>query len=128
MRGPKRLASEVVHSSNLDLRDAQQLPNAILRVLKGCPFLVGRLVSVSFSGAGTTVVDHKLGTKARCFPVSLNYSPAATAAAVVRESSDQTLIDASNQMRLISSSAGTVDLWFYPKASKQIPTGADFSP
>jgi len=46
----------------------------------------------------------------------------------VAEDIDQTKIDIKNQMRVIADATGTVDLWFYPKASKQIPTGTTQSP
>lgn len=132
MARPTKLAHDAVHSDDRDkvrlsegLRQAKNAINAV-------PFLGGgRLVSVHFKDVNfDRAIAHGLGLPAAFIVVRQNYvydpanpsTPPPFMSVTESASTVQTSL-ASDQTKLIalrSTAAGTVDLWFYPRASKQL--------
>ena len=107
---------EQMNSRQMDA--VQQSRNEIASALNQCPFVRGNLVSATFT---TTykVVTHGLGKPAAFFVIRQDYSKAEPLAVLV-EAADQTGLDPNRQIRIASAAPSTVDLWFYPRASKSI--------
>lgn len=105
---------------------------AFIASLRLVPFLFGgKLVSVTFTAGGAQkIVRHGLGVAAACFPIRWNYHAAAamngpTFAEWVPQ---PTTVDPRESLALVASAACTVDLWFYPRASKTIDANLGQSP
>jgi hypothetical protein len=71
----KRIPDRLIQTGDRLKQDAQSLARESAGVLNDCPFLRGRMVSVLFTAGVPTVVNHKIGTVARCFPASFLYGP-----------------------------------------------------
>lgn len=99
--------------------DLQRRITEALRLLSAIPFLsVGRLISCRFPLASTDYAfEHGLGAPAAAFIVRANYE--ATTPLSIAESGPvlQNAIPQDRCLGLRSSAAGTVDIWFYPRAS-----------
>ncbi|WP_169927132.1 hypothetical protein [Labilithrix luteola] len=109
------------YTGDRQLDSMQQARNDIAGSLNNCPFVQGVLVSVSFTALTAKVITHSLGAPAACFVVRESYGGLQNAAQI-SESADQSGFDVNNQLRLVAAQSCTVDLWFYPRASKQIDT------
>lgn len=123
MRATK-LAHDAVHSDDRDkvrlsegVRQAKDAINAV-------PFLGGgRLVSVRFVSAATDyTIAHGLGVPAACMIIRQNYETTTPLAIAESDAATQRAIatDQTKLLALRASTPGTVDLWFYPRASKLI--------
>lgn len=86
-----------------------------------CPFLFGRLISVKLSGGVDKVIRHGLGVPARAMLVSFDYS-GNTGSPALNESSAavQQPLDQRQDLAILANADCTVDVWFYPRASKTI--------
>lgn len=115
------------HTGDPQLDRMQGQRNELAQLLRLCPFVQGRLVSVSFSGGVYQTVTHKLGVPAACFVIRQNYDAAALGYEL-SENPSQTGLDQNNQLSLGTSAAVKLDLWFYPRASKQIDPTTRHSP
>lgn len=114
MRGPKRVPERREHTGAASADRMQAVPSEIVSLLKRCPFIVGRLVTVTFAAFTTKLVYHRLGVPAACM--------------VVRQSEDAGILteilatthDEKSALPLQCSADGTFDLWFYPRASRPV--------
>ncbi len=75
MAANKRIPDRLVQTGDRLRQDAQSLARESAGVLNDCPFLRGRMVSVLFTAGVPIVVNHRIGTVAKCFPASLLYGP-----------------------------------------------------
>lgn len=102
------------------LEKVQDNTQDLTKTLGTCPFLMGRLVSVQLTGGTAKVVSHNLGTPAACFVIRMNYDAGgAVNAPVFAESFPQPAsLDLTKQLSVVASATCTIDLWFYPRASK----------
>lgn len=89
-------------------------------LLRRCPFFFGRIVSVNFTAATPKLVTHRLGTPAACFVVRQDYGGAAAYPALIEAPLTTALGDESHQLGLLCEATCTLDLWFYPRASRPI--------
>lgn len=107
------------HTGNRQIDSIQQARNEIASTLNDCPFVRGKLVS--FTGTTNThrVITHGLGQPAAFFTIRQSYGGVESIPGFA-EATDQSGIDPNNQIRVFVWQTGTVDLWFYPRASKQI--------
>jgi hypothetical protein len=114
MAGPKRTADRREHTGDAQADRMQSVPNELVAMLRRCPFVVGRLVTVRFTAFTTKVVFHRLGVPAACI--------------VVRRSEGSGTIyevpatthDPKNSLPLQCDTTSTWDLWFYPRSSRPI--------
>lgn len=127
-----KLAHDAVHS---DDRDKVRLSEGIRQTkdaINAVPFLGGgRLVSVRFAAANADIaIAHGLGVPAACVVVRPNYETNTPLAIAESDAAAQTTKapDQTKLLALRASTAGTVDLWFYPRASKVISDEATQSP
>jgi hypothetical protein len=111
-----KIARGIVQTGDRLLTEIQARIRVITDALRALPFLRGKLVSVSLPN-GDTVVTHSLGTAASFIIVR---RPAACS---IVESTNQGGIDPKNQVRITATGTAKGDLWFYPRASNNIPSG-----
>lgn len=87
--------------------------------LQNCPFLLGRPKTVQFSSGVSKAVNHGLGVPAACFVIR------SSAAADIFETALQSGLDPAKQLALTSNADATVDLWFYPRASRVLESSGE---
>lgn len=87
-------------------------------MLRRCPFLFGKLVSVKLETTTTKVVNHRLGVPAAFIVIRYDYFGAATYPALVEATVAG--IDLNNQLAILANTACKLDLWFYPRSSLPI--------
>lgn len=92
--------------------------------LNTIPFLRGKIVACKFTAAGTYYTfRHGLGVPAACFVIRQNYDAAGGAAGpTFAENPSQAGLDTKNEISLVANNICTVDMWFYPRASKTLAT------
>ncbi len=96
----------------------------LVAALRLIPFLfAGKLVSVTFGATTPKSVLHGLGVPVGFIVVRNNYNGSGVATDIAEnDATYQAAIDQRQAISLYSSVASTVDLWFYPRASKPIET------
>ncbi len=122
MAQPKSLPQSKTYSDDPKLAAVDQALDELTRTLAMCPFLRGRLVSVTFPAATRKVVRHGLGVAAACFVIRMNYDPAQNSPTFTEDDDQTTSCDSKQQIALIASAVCKVDLWVYPRASRDIDT------
>jgi hypothetical protein len=100
---------------------SQQAREDLARWLAAVPFLQGRLVSVTFANGVRKEVRHGLGGAAACIVVRQNYDSGSASVRVAEHGTRAT--DETTHLALVADAACTLDLWFYPRASKTIDAG-----
>jgi hypothetical protein len=120
MAAPKTLPQTRTFSEDFTLASIDQSREDLVRILAMCPLLRGRLVSVTFPAATRKIVRHGLGVAAACFVVRMNYDPAQNSPTFTEDDDQATDCDKTQQIAIIASAVCSVDLWFYPRASKDI--------
>ena len=113
--GPKRPPARREHTGSAQADRMQGVANDLAGLVRRCPFCVGRLVSVTLTGAVTKVVWHRLGVPASYFVVRQPTSAASYIAEVPADTPDE-----DNSVAVVTDVTGTFDLWFYPRASRPI--------
>ena len=120
---PRVIPQRRDHVSDPALARVDQAREDLARVLTLCPFVRGKLVSVTFLATTPKSVTHGLGVPAGFIVVRNNYGGSGVATDIAEnDATYQAAIDQRQQISLYSSVASTVDLWFYPRASKTIDT------
>lgn len=128
MRG--KLPYRREHTGSAGADRMQRQASELAKLVGLCPFIVApfRVISVHFVTGGTfQTVNHGLGVPASCVPASFNYDAGALGPTFA-EDRVATGLDPNNQSRLVASATCTMDLLFFPRASKIIPAGATQSP
>lgn len=128
-------------TGNPQLDRIQANVRKLISMLRNIPFLWdrslvpylwgGKLISVTFASAGTEqIIQHNLGVPAACFVVRENYNSlgAMNKPAFAESVPQPTTIDPTTHLALIASAVCSVDLWFYPRASKEIDSVSHQSP
>ena len=114
------------HTGDRQLDAVQRNAARIAAKVNLCPFVNGRVKSVNFTGAPSSViVNHGLGTPAACILIRLNYHPAHNSPRFTE--ADQSGLDANNQLKITADAICTADFWFYPRSSLTIPVSSDQS-
>lgn len=118
---PKALPERRDYSANPEQARAEQAREDLVRTLRGCPFLRGRLVSVHLVSATRKEVRHDLGVAAACIVIRQNYD-AGSASWTMAESATRAT-DEKTHLALIADATCDLDLWFYARASLPIDAG-----
>jgi hypothetical protein len=108
---------------NLTLDRIQGVVRDLMAALRMVPFLWGgKLVSVQFLAGGVRHrVRHGLGVPAAFIVIRSNYAAAPNFGSLLEYLNDGE--DLTQYLGIISDVNATVDLWFYPRASKPIDAG-----
>jgi hypothetical protein len=93
---------------------AQDNTRDLIRLLRACPFIVGRLVRARFVSAVPRIVTHRLGVPATF--LVLRSKVASTIYPLFSEGADQTKLDINNQLRVTCTDDCDADLWFFERA------------
>ncbi len=120
MVAPKTLPQRREFLADPQLARVDQAREDLSRTIAMCPFLRGRLVSVTFAANTRKVVRHGLGVAAACLLIRQNYATAASKPALTEDADQTTNCDAKQQLAMQASTACSVDLWFYSRASVTI--------
>jgi hypothetical protein len=120
---PTKTAARQPLAQTFEAQQAQRQAQMVSRQVNACPFVTGVMRSVTFVAATAKVVNHGLGSPAAFFVARHNYDSASAYPRIVESApAIQAGIDTKNQMFIVADAACTVDLWFYPLASKTIDT------
>lgn len=99
----------------------QQAREDALAVLRACPFIRGRLISVQLVGGVAKTINHRLGAQATFMLARPNYDGTGNVSIVTESATgSQQPLDLKNQLSIVASVSGKFDLWFYPIASRPI--------
>jgi len=118
---PRPLPQRREYLKDPALARVDQAREDLARQLSACPFLRGRLISVSFASNTRTVVRHDLGVAAACMIIRQDYSDGVSYGRLVE--SDIRDATPTKNLALVYEVGGTLDLWFYPRASKPVDAG-----
>lgn len=120
----------MVHTGDRLQSDIQARTRENTEAVNRVPFLRGRLVTCKFAAGGTYYTfTHALGVPAACFVIRQNYDAGGGAAGpTFAENPNQTGVDQRNQLSLAANNICTVDMWFYPRASVALKSGAIQAP
>lgn len=122
MRSP-RIAFQREHTGSALQDRVQRQTETLTKKVGDCPFIHGVMKSVSFTGAPSSViVNHGLGEPAACMVARLNYHSSHNGPRFTE--GDQSGIDINNQLNVTADAICIVDLWFYPRSSKDITPGS----
>lgn len=107
------------HTGDAAADRMQRVAQQVAEQVGACPFISGRLKSLTFTAATALTVNHGLGTPAGWIVVRGNYDGTGNVARLAESgTSYQAALDQRNQISLVSDANCTVDIWFYPRASK----------
>lgn len=123
MVAPRALPQRREHIDDPQLARVDQAREDLSRAIAQCPFLRGRLVSVAFSGSGSKAVRHGLGVPAAFIVIRQNYLSNAGPVYAESDATAQALVNQKQYLAVQVDRACTVDLWFYPRASKTVDVG-----
>lgn len=110
------------HTGDIPLDEVQRRLREALALIGRIPFLVnGRMISCRFPVANTDYFfEHGLGSPAACFVVRQSYEGIAHMSISESATAVQAQVPQDRVLGLRSNAAGTVDVWFYVRASKNI--------
>ncbi len=120
MVAPKTLGKERTFTGDIGTDSIDQSRADLADVLRLCPFIRGRLVSVRFAAGVRKVVRHGLGVSAACIVVRPNYDGSGLPSRISEDADATTGVDTRQQIALLSDETCAVDLWFYPRPSRTI--------
>lgn len=121
----RRLGFHREHTGDRAADAIQSDRDRIAKTLNAFPFARGKLISVDLTGGVGTTINHGLGTPAACYIVRPNYDGSGNVVRIAESGTAyQAALDLNNQLSIVADVSGLLDLWFYPRASKVIPTGA----
>lgn len=125
MRRPTRLPVTREHTGDRNLDRVQQNIGQGRSKAFSSPFGGWIIKTLRFAAASTYYTfNHGIGVPAACFPVRMNYDAAGGAGMpAFAENISPGAINLNSQISLKASAVCTVDMLFYPRASKVIPTG-----
>lgn len=124
MVAPRALPQRRNFTEDPQVARVDQAREDLTRVLSACPFLRGRLISVTFSGGVRKLVRHGLGVAAACIVIRQDYNTAGGGpfyGSLLEYQNNG--VDLTQNLGLIHDVSCVLDLWFYPRASKTINAG-----
>ncbi len=118
MAAPRVIPQRRAFVADPVLAQVDQAREDLAQVLRFCPFLRGRLVSVTLVANTTTVIRHGLGVASAFIIVRQNYDTVGARPAFTE--AQPSGVDETKFLTIYADAACTVDLWCYPRASKPI--------